>query len=261
MIRKLFLVVALALALVGCGSDDGESTGTTATTSPRLAGTITVSAGSSLTEAFDTIVEQFEAANPGTTVEVNYDSSTTLAQQIIDGAPVDAFASADEANMTKLVDAGKVDGEPVIIATNSLAIVVKPGNPQDVQTLADLADVGVVSLCGETVPCGRFAQQALDEAGVVIPTDRITRGQNVKATVSAVSEGDADAGIAYVTDVTAAGATVEGIPIPESQNVVATYPMAVLVDSGAAELAEAFLAYVAGPEGQAVLSAFGFSPP
>ncbi len=113
--------------------------------------------------------------------------------------------------MTKLVDAGKVIGEPTTIAKNSLMIVVKPGNPNNIQTLADLNNVGIVSLCGDTVPCGKFAQQALDNAGVSIPEDKVTRGQNATATIAAVAEGDADAGIVYVTDVQGAGASVTGV--------------------------------------------------
>lgn len=262
MIRRLVVVAALAFAVVGCGGEGtGDGAGTTAASTTALQGTITVSAAASLTEAFDAIIDTFESAHPGTTVEANYDSSSTLSQQILDGAPADAFASADEANMTALVDAGEVEGEPVVIATNLLAIAVKPGNPRDVQSLDDLASLDVVALCGATVPCGRFAQQALDEAGVVIPSDHVTRGQNVKATLATVSEGDADAAIVYVTDVAAAGDAVERIAIPEDENVVATYPMAVVAGTDDPVLAEAFVAFVSGPRGQGILRDFGFSPP
>lgn len=257
----LVLALAVALAAAACGDDEQTAASSAVTGEPTLEGRLTVSAASSLTEAFERIATDFEAANPGVDVTLNVDSSTTLAQQIADGAPADAFASADEVTMDGLVDGGETDGEPVVIATNSLVVVVEPGNPQGVRTLADLADLDVVSICGETVPCGRFAQQALDAAGVTIPTERITRGQNARATLSAVSEGDADAAIVYVTDAASAGASVETVTIPAEQNVVATYPMAVVAGSGAASLARAFVAYVAGPEGQAVLRDVGFGPP
>jgi molybdate transport system substrate-binding protein len=256
------LVACLALALVACGDSGGTATDTTNTTaSSGVVGTITVSAAASLTEAFTTIGKDFEAANPGASVTFSFDSSTTLAQQIIDGAPADNFASADQANMTKLEDAGKVIGTPTVIAENSLVIVTKPGNPSNIQSVADLANAGVVSLCGETVPCGKFAQQVLDQAGVSIPEDQITRGQNVKTTISAVSEGDAVAGIVYVTDAAAAGAAVSTVAIPAEINATATYPMAVVTSTMNEPLAQAFLAYVAGPDGQAVLRDAGFAAP
>jgi molybdate transport system substrate-binding protein len=256
------LLLCLTLGLVACG-DSGQSvrntTGTT--TSSGVVGTIKVAAAASLTKVFQTIGDDFEAANPGATVGFNFDSSTTLAQAALDGVPVDSFASADQANMTKLVDAGKVIGEPTVIAENSLMIVVKPGNPNNIQTLADLNYVGIVSLCGDTVPCGKFAQQVLVNAGVSIPEDKITRGQNASATLSAVAEGDADAGIVYVTDVQAAGASVTGVAIPTEINAVATYPMAVLTDTINQPLADAFLAYVVGPEARAVFNQAGFAAP
>lgn len=262
MIRRLFLWLCLALGLVACGDSGQSSSNTTGTTaSSGVVGTIKVSAAASLTRSFRTIGDDFEAANPGATVQFNFDSSTTLSQQVLDGASVDSFASADQANMTKLVDAGKVIGEPTTIAKNSLMIVVKPGNPSNIQTLADLNNAGIVSLCGETVPCGKFAQQALDNAGVAIPEDKVTRGQNATATISAVAEGDADAGIVYVTDVQGAGASVTGVVIPTEANVVALYPMATLTGTSNQPLADAFLAYVSGPEGQAVLLQAGFQAP
>ena len=95
--------------------------------------------------------------------------------QIQSGAPVDVFASADEANMDKLVTGGQVTAKPVDFAENKLEIAVKPGNPPKVRTLADLATVGIVSLCAPEVPCGKYADAALAAAGVTIPPDKITR--------------------------------------------------------------------------------------
>jgi molybdate transport system substrate-binding protein len=261
-IRRIALVIALTAALAACGSSNDSSTGADATTEAGgVVGAITVSAAASLTEAFEKIGDEFERTNPGATVTFNFDSSTTLAQQALDGLQVDAFASADQTNMTKLVEAEQVFGEPQAIATNSLMIVVKPGNPLNIQTLADLSNAGIVALCGDTVPCGTFAGQALTKANVDIPEDRITRGQNAKATVAAVAEGDADAGIVYVTDVQAEGAAVTGVPIAADVNVVAVYPMAVLTDTINQPLADAFLAFVLGDQGQAALQQAGFAAP
>jgi molybdate transport system substrate-binding protein len=268
------LLTALALVLAACGSSGGE-TGSGSTTTARsgsgtkslvtcgsaLTGDITVSAAASLTESFTELGKAFEQQCDGTKVTFTFDSSGTLSQQILDGAPVDVFASADEKNMTKLTDADLVEGKPTVFAKNQLIIVTKPGNPEGIESLADLADAGVISLCGTDVPCGTFAAEALDKAGVTIPETSVTRGQNAKATLTAVSEGDAVAGIVYVTDALAAGDAVDSVDIPDDQNVIATYPIAVLSDTQNAPLASAFAAYVSSDDGQAILSDRGFSAP
>ncbi len=260
-------VVAFALvagsALVACGSSSSSAAKpkTTTTTAPKVTGAITVSAASSLTEAFGTIGTDFSAANPGATVTFNFGSSGTLATQIQQGAPADAFASADPANVDTLIQAGLVDDRATVFANNKLVIVTKPANPKQVKTLADLATVGVVSLCGETVPCGKYAAQILTTAGVTIPTDKITRGQDVKATLAAVTTGDADAAIVYVTDAKAAGAAVTAVTIPDAQNAIATYPIAVMKAAGNHAATRAFVEYVVGPRGAATLKSYGFLPP
>ena len=271
-LRALLLVFALVLA--SCGSDaatgDGSATTTTTTTvdgdSPDdggsgLSGTLTVSAAASLTEAFEQIGSEFEVANPDVTVEFNFDSSGTLSTQILEGAPVDVFASANQSNMDKIAAGDRIDGDDVVFATNRLIIVTKPGNPEGIVTLADLTDVGIVSLCSDDAPCGTFADQAMTNAGIDIPEGNVTRGQNVKATLAAVTEGDAVAALVYVTDAQAAGDRVDTVAIPDDDNVIATYPISVIAGSDDADLARAFLAYVQSADGQTVLDAAGFQPP
>ncbi len=264
----LAFVAASFLLLAACGSDSTTSSGSTTsvgssdTTTPAAAtGTATVSAAASLTEAFTEIGADYESTHPDTTITFSFDSSSTLATQILEGAPADLFASADTTNMTKLTDADEVAGEPQVFARNRLVIVTKPGNPAGITSLADLADAGVISLCGEEVPCGRFAAQALEKAGVTIAESSVTRGQNVKTTLTAVTEGDAVAGIVYVTDAATAGDAVDTVEIPDDVNVIAVYPIGVLVDARNPDLAADFLAYVLSPEGQAVLGSYGFLPP
>jgi molybdate transport system substrate-binding protein len=249
--------------LVACGSSSSSASKPkdSTTSTPNATGAITVSAAASLTEAFGKIGKDFSAANPGATVTFNFGSSGTLATQIQQGAPADAFASADPANIATLQQAGLVDDRATVIANNELVIVTKPGNPKHVKTLADLATVGIVSLCGETVPCGKYADQALTTAGVTIPTDTITRGADVKATLGAVTTGDADAAIVYVTDAKTAGAAVAAMTIPDAQNVIATYPIVVLKASGNPETARAFMKYVVSKVGEATLASYGFLPP
>ncbi len=147
-------------------------------------------------------------------MSLNFDSSSTLATQILEGAPADVFASADEESTARLTDENLIAGEPQVFARNELVIVTKPGNPEGISGLADLADAGVISLCGEQAPCGRYAAEALSNAGVRIDEASITRGQNVGATLTAVAEGDAVAGIVYVTDARSAGDAVEAVEIP-----------------------------------------------
>ena len=259
------LIVAAAFLFVSaCGGSD-DSSATTTTAASTLKGTITVPSAASLTEAFGAIGKDFTKANPDAKVMFSFDSSTTLSAQIIAGAPADAFASADEANMKKLTDANLVDGTPEVFARNQAVIVTKPGNPTKIKSVADLATAatngGVISLCGADVPCGKVATQVLQQAGVQIPETSITRGQNAKTTLSAVSDGDAVAGIVYVTDAKAAGKAVDTVEIPDEDNAIAVYPIGVLKASGNPTVAKAFEDFVLGDSGQATLEEFGFLPP
>ena len=255
-------VVMLGLVAAGCSSSSSsKSSSTTTTTTSKASGTITVSAAASLTEAFTKIGADFKKANPNATVTFNFGSSGTLATQIQQGAPADTFASADEDNMNKLATASLVDGTPVVFAKNKLVIVTKPGNPKNVKTLADLPNLGTISLCGQTVPCGKYAAQILQTAGVTISETKVTRGTDVKATLAAVTTGDADAAIVYVTDAESAGNAVDTVTIPDAQNAIATYPIATLKASTNKATSQAFIDYVMSSKGQATLRSFGFLPP
>jgi molybdate transport system substrate-binding protein len=203
----------------------------------------------------------FEQANPGTTITVNFAASSALVTQIQGGAPADVFASADGTNMQKLVSGGQVTAEPTVFAANDLTIVVKKGNPAKVKSLAGLANLGVVSLCADAVPCGKYAAQALSQAGVTIPPGKITKGADVKTTLTAVSAGDADAAIVYTTDAKAAGSTVQVVAIPAWLNVYAIYPIAPVAGSQNPDLADAFVKYTASPAGRKTSQSFGFLPP
>ena len=250
-------VLAVLAVLVGTTAAGGVP----AAKAKKVSGTITVSAAASLTEAFTKLGTDFQTANPGTTVTFNFAASSALVTQIQGGAPADVFASADGTNMQKLVSGGQVTAEPAVFAANELTIVVKKGNPKHVKSLADLADVGTVSLCADAVPCGRYAAQALAQAGVTVPSDTITKGVDVKATLTAVSTGDADAAIVYATDAKAAGASVQVLRIPAWLNVYAISPIAPIAASGNADLANAFVRYTVSSAGQKTLRSFGFLPP
>lgn len=249
--------MAFALA-ASLGSSCGNSA--PASSSPSsVTGTITVFAASSLTGAYTAIGKDFEKVHPGSMVKLSFGGSSTLVAQIEQGAIGDIFASADQPNMQKAVDAGLVADSPSVFARNRLEIVVGAGNPKHVTGLSDLAHAGlIVVLCASAVPCGRYATQALQKAGVSVQA--ASQEADVKAVVSKVALGEADAGIVYVTDVKAAGAGVQGVEIPPSVNVVADYPVAILKDSQNAPLAKAFVSYLLGA-GQPILARYGFTGP
>jgi molybdate transport system substrate-binding protein len=226
----------------------------------KLSGEITVSAAASLTEVFTKMGTDFQKKNKATTITFNFGASSALAAQIQGGAPADVFASADGANMQKVVGTGQVTADPVDFAANQLTIVVKRGNPNRVESLADLADLGVVSLCAAAVPCGKYATQMLQQDGITIPQEKITLGQDVKATLTAVSAGDADAAIVYRTDAKAAGKTVTEVPIAASLNLLAVSSIAPVAASQNAKLADAWITYVLSTAGQRMLATYGFLP-
>jgi molybdate transport system substrate-binding protein len=259
-VKRAVKVWCVALVVAGLGLVGATGTAQ-AQKAKKATGTITVSAAASLTEAFTQMGTDFQQRNPDTTVTFNFGSSGTLAQQIQGGAPADAFASADGTNMQKVVTGGQVTAEPTVFASNLLTVVVKPGNPKHVESLADLANLDVVSLCGETVPCGKYADQILTGASVTIDPSKITRGADVKATLAAVTTGDADAAIVYVTDATSTGSSVDSVPIPTWQNVYAIYPIAPVAASTNQDLANAWIKYTISPAGQRTLKSFGFLPP
>jgi molybdate transport system substrate-binding protein len=244
---------ALALAaalLAACGGNGGSRGG--AGSSDELK----VFAAASLTAAFGRLGQHFTAAN-GTRVTFDFAGSQGLATQIRQGAPADVFASADTASMDKVRD---LVAAPRSFAGNLLQIVVEQGNPKHVKGLQDLSrgDLKVV-LAAPDVPAGRYARQALAARHVTV--EPVSLEDNVKAVVTKVSLGEADAGIVYVTDVTAGGGKVEGVDIPRDQNVPATYPIATVKASRLQARAQAFVDLVRSGQGQQVLERYGFLPP
>jgi molybdate transport system substrate-binding protein len=226
----------------------------------KPSGEITVFAAASLTESFDAIAKQFEKKYPDVSVKFDYDASSNLATQINQGAPADVFASADQDNLQKTIDAGTVTPPPVVFAKNRLQIAVEKGNPKKIKSLSDLQKSGlVVVLCADQVPCGKYAAQSLAKAGVTINPS--SKEENAKATLSKVSIGEADASIVYVTDVKASKGTTSGVKIPDKVNVIATYPIGVVKASQNATAAKAWVKYVSSKEGKATLRKFGFLPP
>jgi molybdate transport system substrate-binding protein len=252
MLRSAACVLLAVVGLAACGDDAADET------SSGLSGTVTVLAATSLTDAFEEIAAAFEAAHDGVEVIVTFDGSARLANAILEGAPADVFASADEGNLAKVLHAGLADGPGTPFATNELQIAVAKGNPLGLRGLADLGGDVVLSLCAIEVPCGSYAAKAFERAGLPAPPSG--EEENVRGVLSRVQLGEADAGIVYVTDVLAVDG-VDGIDLPEDQQVVARYPAVVLDDAANPEGAAAFVDFLTGPEARAILAARGFGPP
>ncbi len=244
------LLAALAIVLAaGCG---GQSSGSSGTSTK-----ITVFGAASLTDAFTKLGSDYTAAHPGVTVAFNFAGSQDLVAQLQQGAPADVLATADTKTMDQVAT---LVGTPQVFARNKLEIAVPPGNPKDIKSLKDLADPGLkVVLAAPQVPAGKYAQEILGKAGVTV--NPVSLEDSVKGVVTKVSLGEADAGIVYVTDIQAAGGKLEGVVIPDTLNVIATYPIAVVKASKNAQDAQAFVDLVMSSQGQQVLRSFGFLPP
>lgn len=260
-----YLVLASLLLVFGAGcrsSRDGSTT-------------LTVFAAASLTEAFADLAEAYERQHTGVDVQLNFAGSQQLAQQLAQGAPADLFASANQRQMTVAVAAGRVEATaPQLFASNRLVIVAPADNPAGIGTLADLArpDVKLV-LAAAPVPAGQYARQILaqvetdprfDSAGSAsfqeaVLANVVSYEQNVRAVLTKVALGEADAGIVYASDVQ--GSTVTAIEIGAADNVLALYPLAPTADSVHPELAQAFAHFVLSAEGQRILAAHGLQPP
>ena len=228
-------------------------------TTSVLSGSLTIFAAASLSASFTTLAALFVADHPGVTVApISFDGSSTLATQINEGAPIDVFASADEANMAKVTD--MIEGRPAVFATNILQIAVQPGNPLGITGLADLAKPGVqLVLCAPEVPCGTASHTLLDLAGVAVTP--VSEEQNVTAVLSKVRAREADAGLVYATDVMAAADAVSGVDIAGAGRAANAYPIAAMKGSANPDVARAFVDFVLSARGQAVLAGYGFGAP
>ncbi|MCI2240491.1 molybdate ABC transporter substrate-binding protein [Paenibacillus sp. TRM 82003] len=243
------LTALLAGLIAGCGAaaaPDGD--------------TLTVFAAASLQEVFTEVAEDFERDHPGVDVALSSAGSADLATQVLEGAPADVFASADEATMARVAGAGLVAGEPEVFATNVLTVATPAGNPAGVTSLADLARPGLaVVVCAPQVPCGAAARRVQEAAGVALTP--VSEESSVTDVLGKVTTGQADAGLVYATDVARAGDAVTAVPLPEAAGAVNTCPVAALRDAADPALAAEFVEAVTGEAGRAALAAAGFGVP
>jgi len=280
--RLAVLLPVLLFVLAACSSPGVSPSASAAPSLPTTAASasaapsagsaaLTIYGAASLKGVLDKVKTAYETANPGTTLTISTDSSATLETQIEQGAPADVFLSADTTNPKKLVDKGLAAGAAVTFAGNKLTIIVPTANPAGIKTPADLAKTGVkVIAAGDAVPITKYASQLVanlaKEAGY--PADFAakysaniaSKEDNVRAIVAKIELGEGDAGIVYVTDAKAS-TKVTAVDVPDTANVPATYSGVVVKASKNAAAAQAFLTWIAGPDGQAILSSFGFLPP
>lgn len=265
-IRKITFAAAFisasVLALTGCTTGNNGKAATSAEPAKTaLSGELNIFAAASLTNSFNEIAQSFSQENPDITVNpIVYDGSKTLATQIVTGgAPADVFASADEANMNKVTEAGLVKGEASLFARNTLVIVTPKDNTAAITGLSDLAKPEVKTvLCQDGVPCGTASGKLLKLAGVKVTPQ--SEEQNVRSVLAKVEQGEADAGLVYRTDA-AGNDKVQTIEAEGADSVVNKYPIAQLDASPNSAAATAFIAYVTGPKGQEILASHGFVKP
>jgi len=255
------LATSTALVLAACSSPAATPTPTaTKSAAPALTGSITVLAASSLTQTFTTLAADFEAANPGVTVQTTFAGSGALVTQIQQGDPADVFAAAAAAPMTTLQTGGQLQGSSTNFATNTLEIAVPPTNPANIQTFADLAKPGVkLVICAATEPCG--ASSVAMEKVENVTLNPVALEPAVANVLTAVSSGQADAGLVYKTDVLGSGGSVKGITFADSGKVINTYPISVLKESKNQKVAQAFVAFILAAKAQGVLAKAGFGKP
>lgn len=248
----------LAATAIGVACSDADGNGG----SPRpgvdaLTGSITVSAASSLADAFQELAESFETRHPEVEVTLNLAGSGALTTQILEGAPVDVFAPAAPEYLDEVADELAEPGRT--FATNRLRIAVPAGNPGGVTGLADLSrEELVIGLCAPGVPCGDLAREALSRAGIVARPD--TREPNARALLTKVRLGEVDAALVYVSDVQAGGPSVEGVEMPEPWNPTALYAIGPLKAARNPRAALEFVDFVLSPVGATILARHGLGP-
>lgn len=254
------VIAALLVPLAACGKDDDDKKNDPATAKSSTgapAAKLTVLAAASLTDVFKTAGAAYEKEHPGTKVTFSFAGSQELAAQVKQGAPADALVTAD----TKTMDGLKADtGAATVIAKNRLVIATGKGNPKKVGALKDLADTKLkVVLAAPEVPVGRYSKKVLDAQKITVKP--VSQEPNVRAVLTKVELGEADAGLVYKTDAAGATGKVDAVEIPDAQNAVAQYPAATLKSSKNADAAAAFVQWLSGPEAQKILQDAGFQKP
>jgi len=239
------LVVLMMLPLAACGGNDDDRT-------------LTVLAASSLTDTFEALADTFERDHPGVTVVFAFDSSATLAQQASEGAPADVLATADQETMQGAVDAGVIAADPRKFARNQMVLVAPSDNPAGITSFADIGSADFV-VCVDTAPCGKVAATLLADNRITAAP--ASREVDVRSVLAKVTEGEADAGMVYQTDLVAAGDDVVGFDIPGAEGARTDYFVAPLQQAHETALAGEWIDLLTSSRGQQVLTDAGFLSP
>lgn len=232
---------------------------------PVSAADITVSAAASLTNAFQDIGREFETANPGTKVLFNFGSSGQLVQQINRGAPVDAFAAADQESMDRAEKGGAIErGSRFNFVRNEMVVVVPFGSSTELAAPAGLKAPAFARIAignPDSVPAGRYAKLALDKAGLWDALkDKMINTQNVRQALDYVVRGEADAGFVYTTDARLLPARVRtAIKVDVPADIL--YPAAATRGGGNQRGGLAFVEFLKTETAQRILARYGFLKP
>jgi molybdate transport system substrate-binding protein len=255
----LGLLFAIALTAAGCGGDSpaGGSGGSSA---PK-GGTLNVFAAASLTEAFTQLARTYQSAHPNWTVKLNFGGSDQLAAQIEQGVPADVYAAASTRYPEEL-QARNLIGGTTDFATNSLILIVPPGNPANVTSVEDLKQGAKLVVGDPAVPVGSYTETVLRNLGISdSDLNIVSKEQDVKSVLSKVELGEADAGFVYLTDALSAGGKVKHIQLPASAEATATYPIGIVSASNETQAAQQWIELLTGPDGQKVLRDLAFGSP
>ena len=253
------LSLVLVTNLSGCSQKSPSATPPSSKGHPS-ATSIMVFAAAPLKPTFTLLAGKFQTDNPGATVDFDFATSSELANQLAQGASADIFASADSAQMDTVTKAGLTGSDPVNFASNTLVIVTAPGDPKQIHSFADLAKPGLkVAVCQPPAPCGAATQRIEDDTGVHL--NPVSEESAVSGVLTKVTNGEADAGLVYITDARKAGDKVSTVKFPESANVVNLYSIAILKHASQPALAQKFVDLVTGATGQKTLDQAGFAHP
>ena len=259
--RRAMPAVLLATALAAAGCGGGSSSGGGSGASAPKGGTLTVFAAASLTEAFTQLATAYESAHPGWTVKLNFAGSDQLAAQIEQGVPADVYAAASPRYPEELQGKNLL-GDTTDFATNSLILIVPPDNPAHIASPEDLTKGAKLVIGDPAVPVGAYTETVLENLGISeSDLNVVSKEQDVKAVLSKVELGEADAGFVYVTDALSAGGKVKQLKLPAKAGATAVYPIGIVSASKQTEAAEQWIDLVTGPDGEKVLHDLAFGPP
>lgn len=234
--------------------------------------TLTVFAAASLTDAFEEIATAFETEYPEVQVIFNFGASSTLATQLVEGAPADVFASANGKQMQGVVDSGRITSTPRIFARNRLVLITPSDNPAQITGLPDLAQAGIALIvAAPAVPVRDYTDAMLDQLALdpaygtayqaAVLANIVSEEDTVRQVSAKIALGEGDAGIVYRSDVTPdIAAAVQMFPIPDTVNTLAEYPIAMVQDTPHKSAARNFVLFVRGRAGQCILARWNFIP-